>query len=127
MNKSRKDYQQALIEQKMTWRKAFFGVLPTCVISTVVGYCFLQLINFIEGRLIKELRTMYEFRKQETSGIMAGLKEVQEAIHTLKQTIQTLKPASTEINSAEINAEFTEPDPELDSAPCCGDTRACSR
>lgn len=121
MNKPHKDYQQALIEQKMTWRKAFFGVLPTCVISAVVGYCFLQLIDFFEGRLIKELRAMDEFRKQEANGIMASLRKVQEAIHTLEQTIQSLKPASTEANTAKINAEVTEPDPELDSVPCCGD------
>ena len=121
MNKPRKNYQQALIEEKMSWRKEFFSIIPTIIVCGAVAYGFFEFINFFEGRLIKELRTMDEFRKQEASGIMAGLKEVQEAIHTLEQTIQTLKPASTEINAAEINAEVTEPDPELDSVPCCGD------
>ena len=121
MNKSRKNYQEALVEQKMTWRKSFFGAIPSLIFGGLAAYCFVYLINFFEGRLIKELRAMDEFRKQEANGIMAGLKEVQEAIHTLEQTIQTLKPESTEANAAEINAEVTEPEPELDSVPCCGD------
>ena len=121
MNKSRKNYQEALVEQKMGWRKSFFGAIPSLIFGGLAAYCFVYLIDFFEERLVNEMRAMDEFRKQEANGIMAGLKEVQEAIHTLEQTIQTLKPASTEINAAGINAEVTEPDPELDSVPCCGD------
>ncbi len=116
MNKSRKNYQEALVEQKMGWRKSFFGAIPSLIFGGLAAYCFVYLIDFFEERLVKEMRAMDEFRKQEASGIMAGLKEVQEAINALEQTIQSLKPASTE-----INAEVTEPEPELDSVPCCGD------
>ena len=121
MNKPRKNYQQALIEEKMNLRKEFFSIIPTIIVCGAVAYGFFEFINFFEGRLIKELRTMDEFRKQEASGIMAGLREVQEAINALEQTIRMQKPTSTKINAAEINAEVTEPDPELDPVPCCGD------
>lgn len=121
MNKPRKNYQQALIEEKMSWRKEFFSIIPTIIVCGAVAYGFFEFINFFEGRLIKEMRAMDEFRKQEASGIMAGLRDVQEAINALEQTIRTQKPTSTEINAAEINAEVTEPYPELDSVPCCGD------
>ena len=116
MNKPRKNYQEALVEQRMNWRKSFFGAIPSLIFGGLVAYCFVYLIDFFEERLINEMQTMDEFRKQEVSGITAGLREVQEAINALEQTIRTQKPTSTE-----INAEVTEPDPELDSVPCCGD------
>ena len=121
MNKPRKNYQQALIEEKMSWRKEFFSIIPTIIVCGAGAYGFFEFINFFEGRLVKEMRAMDEFRKQEASGIMAGLRDVQESINALEQTIQTLKSESTEVNEAKINAEVIEPDPELDSVPCCGD------
>lgn len=116
MNKPRKNYQEALVEQRMNWRKSFFGAIPSLIFGGLVAYCFVYLIDFFEERLVNEMRATDEFRKQEASGIMAALRDVQEAINALEQTIRTQKPTSTE-----INAEVTEPDPELDSVPCCGD------
>ena len=121
MNKPRKNYQEALVEQRVNWRKSFLGAIPSLIFGGLVAYCFVYLIDFFEEQLVNEMRAMDEFRKQEASGIMAGLIEVQKAINALEQTIRTQKPTSTEINAAKINAEVTEPDPELDSVPCCGD------
>lgn len=116
MNKPRKNYQEALVEQRVNWRKSFLGAIPSLIFGGLMAYCFVYLIDFFEEQLVNEMRAMDEFRKQEASGIMAGLIEVQEAINALEQTIRTQKPTNTE-----INAEVTEPDTELDSAPCCGD------
>ena len=121
MNKPRKNYQEALVEQRVNWRKSFLGAIPSLIFGGLVAYCFVYLIDFFEEQLVNEMRAMDEFRKQEASGIMAGLIEVQKAINALEQTIRTQKPTSTEINAAKINAEVTEPDPELDLVPCCGD------